>query len=169
MRIIRLLVQSSMPLFIFACVASVLTGICSTVVIKLIHNVIQANELKTENFAWQFAIYWVGYGVLALSATYSVSVLTQSIVHRLRVQLSRQILNAEYQSMEENQLRLIPILTEDIKTISYAIDRLPSVTTGLATVTGLIIIWHGCRQNCHWQLSVYSSWPIWLQEPPCPL
>ena len=143
MKIIRLLIQSSKLLFVVAAITSVLTGLCSTMVIKQIHQAIQTDNFVQSDFVFVFLIFWVGYGVLAVISTYTVSLLTQSIIHKLRIDLSEKILRAQFSTIEKNQTRLLPILTEDIKTIATSIDRMPSVTTGLATVIGILVymIW----------------------------
>ncbi len=140
MKIFPLLIKSSKYLFIIASIASVLTGLCSTMVIKQIHQAIGMGqgEFVQSAFVTPFLMYWIGYGVLAVTSTYSVSLLTQSVVHKLRVDLSQKILNSNFSSIERNQGRLLPILTEDIKTIAVQTERLPSVTTGLATVIGIL-------------------------------
>lgn len=139
MRIIKLLLQSSKLLFSIASVTSVLTGLCSTMVIKQIHEAIQTDQFDQTNFVTIFLIFWLGYGIFAVISTYTVSLLTQSIIHKLRIDLSEKILRAKFSTIERNQGRLLPILTEDIKTIATSIDRMPSVTTGLATVIGILV------------------------------
>ncbi|MFY0627129.1 MAG: cyclic peptide export ABC transporter [Reichenbachiella sp.] len=143
MKIIKLLIQSSKLLFTVASITSILTGLCSTMVIKQVHEAISTEDFNQTEFITIFLIFWICYGVLAVISTYSVSLLTQSIVHQLRVDISNKILSANFSSIERNQGRLLPILTEDIKTIAVSIDRMPSVTTGLATVIGIMVymIW----------------------------
>lgn len=143
MRIIRILIKSSLPLFLLASLASVLTGLASTLLITSILQAVQSDELVLRSFIIEFTGYWFAYGILAIIASYSVALLTQKIIHKLRIDLSSRILEASFDSVESNQSKLLPILTEDIKTIAYSIDRLPGVTTGLATVIGLLgyMIW----------------------------
>jgi putative ATP-binding cassette transporter len=144
MKIIKLLLQSSKGLFAIAAISSVFTGVCSSFLIKMIHESVQATDFDSSSFMLVFGMYWIGYGVLAVVSSFTVSKLSQGIIHKLRMQLSDKILNAEYQSIETNQQKIFPILTEDIKTISNGIDRLPSVTTGLATVIGILsyMVWY---------------------------
>lgn len=138
MKIIKLLLQSSKWLVLAAAVSSTLTGLCSTFLLTMIVESTSQRELDPDGFMLKFVITWIGYGFLAVTSAYVVSKLGQGVVHKLRVQLSGEILNAEYQSIENNQDKIFPILTEDIKTIYHGIDRLPSVTTGLATVVGVL-------------------------------
>lgn len=144
MQIVKILIKSSLPLFTLASITSVLTGFCSTYVIKTIHLAVRSNSLNIHSFLIEFVSSWILYGLLAVVASYAVSLLTQRIIHDLRIRLSNQILNASFSSVEQNQSKLLPILTEDIRTIAYSLDRLPGVTTGLATVIGILVymIWY---------------------------
>ncbi len=144
MRVIRLLIGSSKRLFLFASMASVLTGLFSTLVIKTIHEAIRGDSFDLKSFIQEFLVYWILYGMLSIASSYFVSLLTQKIIQKLRVRLSSGILKAKFEMMERHQQKILPILTEDIKTIAYTIDRLPSVTTGLATVLGILsyMIWY---------------------------
>ncbi len=144
MRIIGILIRSSLPLFLIASFASVLTGLSSTMVIKTIHQAVQSNEFDQQSFILRFVSFWISYGALSFLASYTVALLSKQVIHKLRVDLSAKILNSTFDSIEFNQSKLLPILTEDIKTIAYSIDRLPSVTTGLATVIGILayMVWY---------------------------
>ncbi|MEP4532910.1 MAG: cyclic peptide export ABC transporter [Cyclobacteriaceae bacterium] len=144
MQIVRILIKSSFPLFLTGCIASILTGLCSTIVIKTIHQAVQGRDFSEGSFLFQFASSWIAYGGLSIIASYVVSLMTQRIIHELRVKLSNQILSAKFVDVERKQSQLLPILTEDIKTIAYSIDHLPGVTTGLATVIGVLIymVWY---------------------------
>ncbi|WP_424962260.1 cyclic peptide export ABC transporter [Ekhidna sp.] len=144
MRVIKLLISASKKLFLIAAFTSVLTGVFSTLVIKTIHEAIQADEFIPEIFIRSFGIFWLLYGILSITSSYAVSKLTQRIIHDLRVKLSNSFLRASFETMEHNQKKMLPVLTEDIKTIAYAIERLPNVTTGLASVIGILayMVWY---------------------------
>lgn len=144
MRVIRLLLGSSKKLFLLAALTSVLTGFFSTLVIKTIHESIQGAEFVLVSFIQKFVSFWVMYGILSIISSYAISKLTQKIIHQLRIKLSNSFLRATFETMEHNQKKMLPILTEDVKTIAYSIDRLPNVTTGLATVIGILVymVWY---------------------------
>lgn len=144
MRVIRLLLGSSKKLFLLAALTSVLTGFFSTLVIKTIHESIQGAEFVLVSFIQKFVFFWVMYGILSIISSYAISKLTQKIIHQLRIKLSNSFLRATFETMEHNQKKMLPILTEDVKTIAYSIDRLPNVTTGLATVIGILVymVWY---------------------------
>ncbi|MEQ8905496.1 cyclic peptide export ABC transporter [Ekhidna sp.] len=144
MQVIRLLLGSSKKLFLIAAFTSVLTGLFSTMVIKTIHESIQGEEFQLNLFIQKFAFFWIMYGTLSVISSYAVSKLTQKIIHQLRIKLSNSFLKATFETMEHNQKKMLPILTEDIKTIAYSIDRLPNVTTGLASIIGILayMVWY---------------------------
>lgn len=144
MRVIRLLIGSSRKLFLAAALTSVLTGLFSTLVIKTVHESIQGEEFHLSLFLQKFGFFWVMYGALSVISSYSISKLTQKIIHQLRIKLSNSFLRASFETMEHNQKKMLPILTEDVKTIAYSIDRLPNVTTGLASIIGILayMIWY---------------------------
>ena len=68
----------------------------------------------------------------------------ERIIHQLRVDMSRKIIQAPYEEIERNQSNLIPILTADIDRVATQIRTLPAVTTGLATVIGILsyMVWY---------------------------
>lgn len=144
MRVIRLLVGTSRKLFVIALLTSALTGAFSTMVIKTIHGALGGENFDLVTFCVSFSIFWILYGIMSIVSSYSVSRMTQKIIHMLRVKLSNGILKTSFETMESNQQRMLPILTEDVKTIAYSIDRLPNVTTGLATVIGILVymVWY---------------------------
>lgn len=144
MRVIRLLLGSSRKLFLAAAFTSVLTGLFSTLVIKTVHESIQGDEFDLKIFLQKFLFFWVMYGLLSVVSSYSVSKMTQKIIHQLRIKLSNSFLKASFETMEHNQNKMLPILTEDVKTIAYSIDRLPNVTTGLASIIGILayMVWY---------------------------
>lgn len=127
-----------------ALLSSVLTGLASTMVIKSIHQAVGGDEFILFDFVLEFGLYWVSYGVLSIVASYAVSRMMQKIIHQLRIDLSRKIIQAPYEEIEHNQSKLIPILTTDIDKISAYMGTLPSVTTGLATVIGILgyMVWY---------------------------
>jgi len=143
MVVIRVLIKSSLPLFITALIASVLTGLTSTMVIKSITQAVQVTDFQLRSFVIEFGFFWITYGVLSILASYSVSRLMQRIIHQLRVDMARKIIQAPYEEIENNQTKLLPILTSDIDRIAQYISTLPAVTTGLATVIGILgyMVW----------------------------
>ena len=133
-----------MRLFVIAVIASILTGATSTMVIRSIHQAVQDTDFDLMSFILEFSVYWISYGGLSVVASYAVSRLMQSIIHELRVEMSDKIIKAPYEEIEFNQARLLPIISGDIDKIATHIRTLPAVTTGLATVIGILgyMVWY---------------------------
>ncbi|MFK7952128.1 MAG: cyclic peptide export ABC transporter [Ekhidna sp.] len=144
MVVIRLLIKTSLPLFTLAAIASVLSGVTSTLVIGSIHQAIEGDDFILNSFMLEFGIYWIFYGAFSIVASYAVSKLMERIIHQLRIELSQKIIQAPYEEIERNQSKLIPILTADIDRVATQIRTLPTVTTGLATVIGILsyMVWY---------------------------
>ena len=144
MVVIRLLIKTSFPLFMLAAISSVLSGATSTLVIGSIHQAIEGDDFDLNSFLLEFGIYWILYGAFSILASYAVSKLMERIIHQLRIELSQKIIQAPYEEIERNQSKLIPILTADIDRVATQIRTLPAVTTGLATVIGILsyMVWY---------------------------
>ncbi|SMD32978.1 putative ATP-binding cassette transporter [Reichenbachiella faecimaris] len=118
---------------------SALSGICSTYVIKLIHQYINFGLVEAQSFFIEFASAVTCFGVFGVLSSYFISVLTQSMILKLRVEMSSKILNASYQKIEQRLDHVLPVLTTDINFVSASMNRLPPVVTGLATAIGCLI------------------------------
>jgi putative ATP-binding cassette transporter len=143
LKLLYYLLKASKKNFFIAAITGVMTGLCSTFLIKTIHETLNEGIPDLGIFLIKIGLLLIGYPLFAVLSSYKLARLTQSIVHNLRTQLSNEILNARYVDVERNRERLLPILTYDINVISKNIERLPSVVTGLTTVVGLFsyMIW----------------------------
>ncbi len=139
MKLLSLLIRASLPLFITSAVASMLTGLFSTLTIKEIHAAINGEYQTANEFIGWFLTLIAGYLLFSIIASVSISFLTKRIVHNLRVDLTNSIIKADYSHLENLKAKLLPVLTDDISTIGIVIERLPSVANGIATVLGLLI------------------------------
>ncbi len=139
MKLIKLLISASLPLFLVSAFSGILAGLFSTLIIKLIHSAINSEITSINQFVLSFSIYLIAYLIVSVVASFSISLLTKRIVHNLRVDLTNRIIKAEYAHLENMKAKLLPVLTDDISTIGIVIERLPSVVNGIATVTGILI------------------------------
>lgn len=139
MSFLTLLKKASPKTFIIALVVSVLAGACSTYVIRLIHQYINAGLEHRSAFYIEFVLAVTGFAVFGVLSSYFISVLTQTMIASLRVELSEKILNANYQKIERKLDQILPVLTADINFVSASMNRLPPVVTGLATAIGCLI------------------------------
>ncbi len=148
MRILFLFVKTSKKLFLTASVTSAATGVFLTFMIKSIHELLQDDNFDDNFEPWRFilnfGIYLVAYGIFSLLSSYSMTKLGQKIIHNLRIQLSDSFLKASFETMEQNQKKILPVLTSDIATIAHSVNRLPQVSTGIALIIGIsaYMIWY---------------------------
>lgn len=144
MLVIRVLIKSSLSLFILAAISSVLTGFTTTMVIGSIHQAIEDDHFVLKSFILEFGIFWLLYGAFSVLASYAVSKLMERIIHDLRIEMSQKIIQAPYEEIERNKSKLVPILTADIDRVATQIRMLPTVTTGLASVIGILsyMVWY---------------------------
>jgi|GEM_PF-471590 putative ATP-binding cassette transporter len=131
--------KGSYPLLIFTVITSVVTGLFSTLIIKEIH----ASLTSEETFdATAFSIYFfsmvVAYLIASVLASVSIASINRGMIHQLRLMLSEKVLSAPYERVENLKSNILPVLTDDLNHISNLVNRLPSVTTGFATVFGIL-------------------------------
>lgn len=143
MKLLYYLLRTSRKNFAIASLSSVVTGVCSTFLIKSIHETLNNGIEDILTFSVKVGVLLIAYPTFAVLSSYKLAKLTQTIIHNLRVQLSTKILNSDYSSVEKNKEKLLPILTHDITIISTAINRFPGIVTGLTTVIGLFayMVW----------------------------
>ncbi|MFY0684806.1 MAG: cyclic peptide export ABC transporter [Balneola sp.] len=140
MRGLLRLLKGSYSLLLLTIGSSIVTGVFSTLIIKQIH----ASLSGTENFdVSRFAIVFFSmigaYMIASLLASVSIAHINRNMIHRLRLVLSEKVLASSYELVENLKSNILPVLTDDLNHIANLVNRLPSVTTGLATVLGILI------------------------------
>lgn len=153
MRIIFLLIRSSIRSFSIAAITSALSGLCMAMMIKLIHQTISTQMDDPTGFILTFLFLWVSFATLVQVSNYTMSVLSQDAFFELRIQLIERILKTPYKTIESIKLKILPALTQDVNTISNTINRIPPVMTAFATVIGCVVylIW------ISWELSIFIA------------
>ncbi len=138
MKIISLFLKSSTTKFLIAAISGVLSGLCLTGIIQVIHEAIDSHMAETANLTIRFVSLWVLYGLTSYLSVRTIVELSEDVILYLRKMVSDKILKASFQSMESSQHELLSILTTDINIISYGINRLPNVITAAAMLVGCI-------------------------------
>jgi len=139
MKIILLFVQSSLWRFIIATTSGVLSGASLAGIIYLINKGINTEMANANQLIWQFLVLLLIYVVTSVLSAYMITYLSQMVVKDMRMTLSKKILHASFHKLEHQKKRLFTILTDDIGTISTLVNRLPTLITGIATVSGCFI------------------------------
>lgn len=136
MKIIILLVRSSAWKFTVAAIASLVSGISLTYIIKLLNDAIINKVPNPEELIWPFIATLLVYVLTSLAGAYLITLLSQVVIQNMRLNISNKILNASFHKLEYQTKRLFTILTDDINTISAIIIKLPAIITAIAIVIG---------------------------------
>ena len=140
MDLIRFLFRTSGRKMVLAIVTGMLSGVSSAALIALISRSI--NQALGNQALWILA----GFGGLVIVALITSIVsqillvrVSQDAVFKMRLRLIRQILQTDLHQLEEiGGPRLMASLTQDINSITVAIERIPFVCIDLATAVGCI-------------------------------
>ncbi len=138
MKIFPLFIKSSLFVFIVAVIAGVLSGLCMTGMIYVIHQAIDSEMNEPTILIYQFLFLWLGYGITSYLSVTTITKLSEEVIMELRKIISQKILNASFQSMEMEKNRLFTILTADIGAISNGFNRMPNVITAAAMIVGCV-------------------------------
>lgn len=136
MKVIILLIRTSLVRFLIAGVASAISGISLTGVIYFINLGIKTRMEDPNGLIWKFLGTLLVYVITSIIGAYLITYLSQGVIQNMRLTLSNKILKASFYKLEFQTKRLFTILTDDINTISSTINKLPTIVTGLATVIG---------------------------------
>lgn len=140
MRALIRVLRPAKSLLILTLIASMLTGVFSTLIIKEIQQSLVGEQVfNLAVFSWYFFSLIVAYLIAALLSSVSIAKINRDIIHNLRLTLSERILEAPFERVEGLRSNILPILTDDLNHIANLINRLPSVVTGLATVLGILV------------------------------
>lgn len=137
MDIIWLLIKASWLRVAAAIAAGLISGGCSAGLIALI------NVAITQNSERSLIAPFAGLVVLALLAStlsqFLLIDLSQDAVYRLRLQLSKRILSAPLQQLEQmGPSQLLAVLTKDVQAISNTVFVIPTFCINIAVIGGCL-------------------------------
>ncbi len=140
MNVLGFLVRRSFRLVAFAIGAGVVSGLAGAGVIALLHAATSAQGRPAPTLVWSFL------GLCALSVLSKgisevlLTQLGQTAIAEVRLELSRQILEAPLRRIEElGGHRLLATLNDDASVIAQAFVYLPLVCVNGATVVGCLV------------------------------
>lgn len=139
MKVLSLFLKSSVFTFSIAVITGVLSGLCLTGIIKVIHDAIDTKMADPQSLIITFLILWSSYGITSFFAVKTIVELSEDVILYLRKMVSDKILKASFQSMEMQKHQLLTVLTSDINQISNGINRLPNIITAVAMIVGCIV------------------------------
>jgi putative ATP-binding cassette transporter len=135
MKLVRFLLRTSRGAVIGAVVTGILAGASSASLIGIINAALNNDGPKMRGLVWGFG----ALGATMLLSTFASRALlvrlSQRAVFQLRMQLSRQILEAPLRHLERTGFhRLLAALTDDVQVITSALTAIPSLCINIATV-----------------------------------
>ena len=140
MNLIRFLLTSSWITLSLAVLAGLISGACNAGIIALINRVLNQNNNFTSAIAWGFAGLCLLQFMLNLTAEALLIRNSQDAVSKLRLYLSQRILASPLRQLESTGIsRLLASLTDDIKSISDTVLRIPFFCVNLATLVGCMV------------------------------
>ena len=140
MRLISFLLRASRRNVFLAVVAGSIAGLSNTGLLAIINAAVNNPRLSKLTLAADF----IGLSILTLScrviADALISRVSQRSIFNLRMQLSRQILNAPLSHLEKvGAARILTSLTDDVSAIANALAGIPPFFMNIATLTGCLI------------------------------
>lgn len=139
MNIIAFFLRHSRKVVFLSVAAGALSGMCNAALLAVINSV-----LKAKTPGWVLIWSFVGLCVLLPFARFAserlLTKLGQEAMHRMRMQLCRQILAAPLLHLEQlGSARLLTTLTDDIPTITNAVGIIPLLCVNVALVIGCLV------------------------------
>lgn len=139
MKIIAFFLRHSRKIVFLSVAAGGLSGMCNAALLAVINSV-----LKTGRPGWVLVWSFVGLCMLLPFARFTserlLTKLGQGAMHRMRMQLCRQILAAPLLHLEQlGSARLLATLTDDIPAITGAVLVIPLLCVNAALVIGCLV------------------------------
>lgn len=142
-------VKRSRSRIVMASVAGILAGLGSTALIGVINSAL--NGASPGRLVWEFIGLCIAIPVCGFISQTLLASLTAHAAHHLRMKLSRDIINAPYQVVEElGTHRLLATITDDIPAVTIAIGNLPILAIQ-CSIMGACLAYLG-----------WLSWPLLL-------
>jgi putative ATP-binding cassette transporter len=139
-RILFFLLQTSRRDIVLAVLAGIVAGLGASGFALVLQNGIASRGEHLLAHVCAFAACWIAYGAGTILTSNRINRVAQRAIRKLRLDLSRQILEVPLPTLERDGQRIFPVLTEDIHTIASAVESLPSVMTGTVTILGCVAV-----------------------------
>ena len=128
------LIKSRLGLFIIGTITGILSGIATSQVISMIKSGLDSVSNINSSFILQIIIFSLIATLLGIASGYFMAKITSIVIRQLTQSLSEKILKANYEYVELNSERIVPVLTRDINMLSEFINRFPQLLVSMTTV-----------------------------------
>ncbi|WP_109829617.1 cyclic peptide export ABC transporter [Reichenbachiella versicolor] len=153
------LVKSRIGLFMIGAITGILSGFCTSRVITLIKSGLDTVDNIDLDFISQILGFSLIATILGISSGYFMAKITSIVIRQLTQNLSNKILKANYEYIESNSERIVPVLTRDITLLSEFINRIPQFLVSTTTVLVTLYIMF----TSDWQLTSFFMIAFLLQ------
>lgn len=153
MKVILLLIKKSVTSFSIAVMASIFSGAAYTFTIIEIKNAIDVGNAVDITFLYKVIGLILVSSASAMISSYKLARLSERTAHELRLDLSARLLKSDFQGVENNSLKIIPVLTQDIRIVGDFIQKMPDLLTALAKALGctIYLFW------LSWELTLFVT------------
>lgn len=140
MQVILFLLRSSRAIVISSLIAGLISGVASTMLIALIHVVLNGGGVASRTLIYAFVGFCVLLPVSRIISQLLLVKLAQKAIFDLRMTLSRQILSTPLRFLEElGPHRLMAALTDDVQVISAGLISIPIIILQVAVLSGCLV------------------------------
>ncbi len=153
------LIRNRLGLFTIGTLIGILSGICTSGVITMIKSGLDSVENINGSFIFQIIGLSLLATILGISSGYFMAKITAIIIRQLTQNLSEKILKANYEYVESNSDRIVPVLTRDITKLSEFINRFPQFLVSTTTVVLTLFLLF----KSDWQLTSFFMIAFVLQ------
>ncbi|WP_424961472.1 cyclic peptide export ABC transporter [Ekhidna sp.] len=153
------LIKNRLGLFTVGATTGILSGICTSQVISMIKSGLDSVDNINGSFIFQIIGFSLLATALGIASGYFIARITAIVIRNLTQSLSEKVLKANYEYVESNSERIVPVLTRDITMLSEFINRFPQflVSTTTVAVTLFLIF------KTDWQLTSFFMVAFLLQ------
>jgi putative pyoverdin transport system ATP-binding/permease protein len=138
MQVIWFLIKASWKAMAIAITTGLISGITSAALIAIVNTSLNSNS----SGSWLYPFLGIGATslVTGIISQFVLIDLAQNSVYELRLRLSRQILAAPFQKLEElGASKLLVTLTDDVSSLSNSISILPFLCIDIAIISSCLI------------------------------
>jgi len=138
--LLAFLFKKSRGIVIAAIIASVLSGIASSMLIGLSHKALTTREASSIWLMLAFAALCLLFPLSRVVAEVLLVYLSQKVVFDLRAQFIRQIMSTPLRKLEEIRVhRIMAALTDDVGALSNGLSTVPILFLQFSVLIGCVI------------------------------
>ncbi len=156
MKMIFDLLKTSWGKLSFSIVLSVLAGVLYALSIKFLHQII-TNEPDAISTLFKLLGCITSSTAMSIYSGHYLTKIYENQVSELRLSLSEKVLNSNFFHVEQNSLKILPVLNNDINTIGSFIKTVPDFFVSVSKIVACVaymfwLSWHLTT----YVLSIYS-------------